>query len=144
MFFFNGLHVCFWIFSQHEAWKDNTKQSCLHDTQWPRYWKRILCSHDLYQFGTQTEQKVYWIIMETLLTWCTFTGEKKKKKSVSRGGEERPQQAETWTAADSYGLAQQRYKLEPVLQGLESVISGFYVLILHIFAHPWTYLQQPT
>lgn len=69
---------------------------------------------------------------------------RKKKKSVSRGGEERPQQAETWTAADSYGLAQQRYKLEPVLQGLESVISEFYVLILHIFAHPWTYLQQPT
>lgn len=73
-----------------------------------------------------------------------YRGEKKKKKSVSRGGEERPQQAETWTAADSYGLAQQKYKLEPVLQGLESVISEFYVLILHIFAHPWTYLQQPT
>lgn len=38
--------------------------------------------------------------------------------------------------------AQQGCKLEPVLQGVQSVISQFNVLILHIFAHPWTYLQQ--
>lgn len=39
-------------------------------------------------------------------------------------------------------FAQQGCKLEPVLQGVQSVISQFNVLILHIFAHPWTYLQQ--
>lgn len=41
---------------------------------------------------------------------------REKKKRVSPSGEERPQEAETWTAAASNGFAQQGYK--PVLQSV--------------------------
>lgn len=80
--------------------------------------------------------------MKTLLSWCTFTGgEMLFHHCFTQWWRETPTGG-NMNCRRQQRFAQQGCKLEPVLQGVQSVISQFNVLILHIFAHPWTYLQQ--